>query len=369
MGNLTQKTKVKPFNGLTPIASNCLPNPTCQRYGQWLKKKIADNMKINKYLKLLFLLYSLFQGKNIIAQNLVPNPCFEQYSSCPDFLIQLSNCMGWSSYKETPDYFNNCSNVPGIKPPNSYFGFQYPHNGNGYAGIYCFVKNVVNDRELIGSQLSSSLLIGQKYFISFYVNLGGASQPCNTTVAANNMGVKFSTVPYSFDNPASINNTANFYTNTIIADTTKWTKISGSFIADSAYSYIIIGNFFDDTNTDTLFLAQINNSYAYYYIDDVCVSPDSLYAENWLKINEIENKKRLTIYPNPASDKIFISLNDKFENEISVRILNITGQQLLADKFENQNLIKIDISIFSKGVYWLEILYDNKLENRKLIIK
>ena len=56
MGNLTQKTNVKPFNGLTPIASNCLPNPTCNRYKQAIKKKstmtLTSNLRKIRVLKI-----------------------------------------------------------------------------------------------------------------------------------------------------------------------------------------------------------------------------------------------------------------------------------------------------------------------------
>jgi hypothetical protein len=200
-------------------------------------------------MKRMFYLFLLISSLNGFSQNIVSNPSFELYSTCPNNVDQLSLCLSWSSFRETPDYLNTCSNTTLlITPPNSYFGFQYPHSGNAYAGFYIFAHYIPNNRELIGSQLLDTLIIGQKYFISFYLNLGG-SLIAKTTIASNKMGVKFSTVPYSYSNPAPINNFAHYYCNNIITDTVKWTRINGSFIADSAYNYIIIGNFFADSLT------------------------------------------------------------------------------------------------------------------------
>jgi len=93
--------------------------------------------------------------------------------------------------------------------------------------------------------------------------------------ATNKTGVLFSTVPYSYSNPPPRNNFAHIYTDSIITDTAGWTTISGTFVADSAYEYIIIGNFFDNSHTDTLLFDSLTFCVPYYYIDDVCVAIDS----------------------------------------------------------------------------------------------
>lgn len=42
------------------------------------------------------------------AQNLVPNPSFEQISTCPSSLAQLQLATGWISI-ESPDLFSTCA--------------------------------------------------------------------------------------------------------------------------------------------------------------------------------------------------------------------------------------------------------------------
>ena len=67
--------------------------------------------------------------------------------------------------------------------------------------------------------------------------------------ATNKFGILFSTVPYSKNNTPAINITPQVISSQIITDTIDWINISGSFIADSTYNYIILGNFNDDITT------------------------------------------------------------------------------------------------------------------------
>ncbi|MDO9187033.1 MAG: hypothetical protein Q7W13_13545 [Bacteroidia bacterium] len=64
--------------------------------------------------------------------NLVPNPSFEQYSSCPSTECGISLATGWYSAGYTPDYFNGCASWPFGAPQNA-AGYQYPASGNAYA--------------------------------------------------------------------------------------------------------------------------------------------------------------------------------------------------------------------------------------------
>jgi hypothetical protein len=308
---------------------------------QNLKKK-------HKITSIILIIFSL----NSYSQNLVPNGNFESYDLCPDFWCQISYCTSWNSFRATPDYYNTCSTSSDFAPPNCYYGFQYPHSGNAYAGFACYYIYSVNYRELMGANLLSPLVFKQKYFISFYVNMGGGENSKNT-IAINKMGVKFSTIPYSESNPAPIDNFAHFYTNTIINDTVNWVKISGSFVADSAYNYIIIGNFFNDSLTDTLNLETVNeNESAYYFIDDICVSTDSLYCENWLGIDKNNDKnEEISIYPNPATELITLQSEQVMNGKIS--IFNNLGLEVKEENIKQEHEKTIDIRTLPAGLYLL----------------
>ncbi len=307
----------------------------------------------------------------ITAQNLVPNPSFEDTVFCPWAENQMPS--QWISYGASPDYLNGCSSA--LNVPNTPSGFHSANSGVGMIGVYNYVNPSSSGwpdyREFSGVQLLNQLTVGQKYYMSFHLSFARIYPFGWGGIGSDKLGMKFSTISYSENSPPALNNSAHLYTDSIYTDTIKWVRVSGFIIADSAYSYLMLGNFFDEAHTDILYFGTqpIGITSSYYFIDDVCVTSDSLYNENWTKIYKQKLENKLTIYPNPVSDKISINLNDNFAKEISVRIFNITGQQLLVDKFKNQNLIEINVSTIAKGLYMLEIHCDEEVENRKLIIK
>jgi hypothetical protein len=258
---------------------------------------------------------------------------------------------------------------------NGYYnnwGYQEPHSGEGFTGFNTYQVTINNAKEHLGTQLISPLIIGEKYYISFYIST--AYTPLQMNIATNNIGGLFTTTPYFYplnpgDTPISLSNTAHLNTDSIISDTANWIKISGSFIADSAYNFFVVGSFFDDNNTDTLHLPyQVVPQIAYYYLDDVCVSTDSLYSQNWttLSINEAQ-KNQILVFPNPAID--FVTIKSVY-NINNVEIYNTSGNQVFSKNyFTQENEIVIDISNLETGLYCLNIKTKNGLnQTRKIFI-
>ena len=125
-------------------------------------------------------------------------------------------------------------------------------------------------------------------------------------------------------------------------------------MADSAYKYLVIGNFFSDTLTDTVSFggAPFASEGAYYYIDDVCVTTDSIYNETWtgVQVNSL-GKSEVSIYPNPTSDILTIKSNEIIEK---VDILNTMGQPI--QMFETENKIFLFSTLdLSSGIYYISI--------------
>src|SRR5277367_3283021 len=113
------------------------------------------------------------------AQNLVPNPGFENFYRCPrtynsdarDFQLP-----GWSSASTgTPDHFHSCSQSVSSTPRN-WAGVADPHSGNGYAGLYAWGRNGKSYREYIQCELIKPLQRGKEYRIGFYFKLSSYSQ-------------------------------------------------------------------------------------------------------------------------------------------------------------------------------------------------
>jgi hypothetical protein len=146
----------------------------------------------------------------------VPNCSFEDTVACPDSYGQIDKANGWSSYGSSPDYFNSCCPWTMVHVPNNAFGFQYPANGNAYAGFIAYDElSPYSNKEFIGRALSQQLSIGQKYYVSFKLNLpkkdtASINMDDCITFACNNIGILFSTVSYDTIHPAPVNNFAPF---------------------------------------------------------------------------------------------------------------------------------------------------------------
>ncbi|HMW11323.1 MAG: T9SS type A sorting domain-containing protein [Bacteroidia bacterium] len=312
-------------------------------------------------MKKLILLILTFACTFCNAQiNLVPNPSFEDTIECPHFSNQVDKAMGWWPSNTSPDYFHACNWLNGATAvPQNFCGFQYAYHGSAYVGLIAYYRPVNNIRETISCQLISPLQVGMAYEFSFYVSLsgsGGRNIPCNK------IGMLFSTVSYDTNHPTPIANYAQFYSDSIISDTLNWVKIEGGFVADSNYTYLSIGNFFDDAHTDTTYI--VPSSVAYYYIDGITVKQNiSNVVIEPLQNNEIK------VYPNPFIEEVNIQFDRAKTN--SIAIYDLKGKQLVDVVYpiNSQNSIAtIDLSYLQVGVYLLKLIRkDNSSKFYKLI--
>lgn len=166
------------------------------------------------------------------------------------------------------------------------------------------------------------------------------------------MGAFFTTYLFTPANFAYPHNFAQVFTDSILSDTINWFHIKGSFVADSAYQYITLGNFFDDAHTDTLVLPGGLKIESGYFIDDVCVSTDSTLCFRPSTINELESSERINIFPNPASEnfQVFTKLTS---NKISIR--DAMGDLLFEHSYSAATQLSFDCSSWQNGLYMLQI--------------
>lgn len=145
---------------------------------------------MKKHFNILAFITVSFSDITYSQINMVPNHSYEQYSQCPDNENQVSYSIGWKSYYASPDYFNVCATNPIVSIPYNFAGsYQPSSNGSAYAGFFsyfsgAFSGGLANLREHIGRQLSSSLVVGVKYFVSFKVSVA-ASTGGNANCATN----------------------------------------------------------------------------------------------------------------------------------------------------------------------------------------
>jgi len=275
------------------------------------------------------------------AQNLVLNPSFENYSTCPSAPGDIYKAIGWDTYNGSPDYFNSCGSG-GVQVPGNSFGYQQAAAGNAYAGIITYYNGGLS-REIIGDSLSTLLVPTQKYYLSFKINR--ADDETIIGYSTNKIGARFTTIK-SFS--VNINNTPHIFSNSVITDTTNWIRVTGSFVADSAYQYLLIGNFFDDANTTIT--NQTSGIYAYYFIDEVCLSTDSMFCANFTtSIDEFYNSQGIFLFPNPSNHEVLI----KIFSEAEMCIYSSLGQIIVTNSIGSE--WRIITSDWANGIYFVKI--------------
>ena len=75
------------------------------------------------------------------------------------------------------------------------------------------------------------------------------------------------------------------------------------------------------------------------------------------------------IYPNPANNKITIAHSGNLAEEAIISIFDIKGEQIMYNKFQNQNRFEMDVSTLTKGIYFVKIQTNSGIKSKKLVIQ
>jgi hypothetical protein len=118
-----------------------------------------------------------------------------------------------------------------------------------------------------------------------------------------------------------------------------------------------------------------------YQVQTICPIGNSIFSQLSIfkticpvGINEIEGVSELIIYPNPVVDELLVELKLTTKKEISIQIINTTGQLIKSVDFENttqgHNQLKInDLKNLPKGLYFVKIKSGDQSILKKIIKK
>ena len=124
--------------------------------------------------------------------------------------------------------------------------------------------------------------------------------------------------------------------------------------------FINIGNFKDDNTIILDSNTYANDPSVYFYIDDVSV------VDCTVGINEIENHQlQFFISPNPVDYELRIKY--EFTNA-TLEITNVLGNVVLIESVKSdEKNIKINVSDFAKGVYFVKVFNDKGVTVKKFV--
>ena len=207
----------------------------------------------------------------MVAQvNLILNPSFEDTIKCVTinsrFQGYVSDWRGGDG-----DYFSEHCQGFQVEVPNNGLGYQYPHSGVAYTGIYTAILDNVPShqeaRDYIEGQLDTNLVRGERYYIGAYVSLAEINQyvtPIQFKFTSDTLTYNQYLIPMS----ASVEGTDLV----MLSDTVNWIWVGGFYRAHGLETHLVMGNFLYDSLTPlNTFNPAAAQPTCYYYIDDVAV--------------------------------------------------------------------------------------------------
>lgn len=245
-----------------------------------------------KSIVLVLLFLSIFIGKSS-AQNLVPNPGFEEYDECPSDLVtdyKTPLAKYWQTpTKGTADYYNACSRF-NVGIPNNIMGNAFAYRGNGYIGLILLEKperlklkrtKPYNYREYVQCNLKEPLIQDSLYEIKFMYCVAEYSN-----FYINRLGAYLSEKRVKANHRGTLELNPTIACDTIISEMISgtWYEVADTIIASGNEQYLTIGNFYIDSDTKYYILDHsivpnsrleriYQDAFAYYYIDNVSVRP------------------------------------------------------------------------------------------------
>lgn len=127
-----------------------------------------------------------------------------------------------------------------------------------------------------------------------------------------------------------------------------------------------------DNESDSVqirFVIESTNPETRIYLDDIAISghPTFLDPDNYVGVNEIK-KAGLKVYPNPATESVFIQLPAE-RNGGELVISNVVGQRVKSVVLR-ENTSAVKVSDLPKGLYILTVNFDNHNHiTQKIMIK
>lgn len=202
--------------------------------------------------------------------NLVPNHGFEEFSDTPGgWYFSGRDFSRVSLYWTSPNAASPDIYAPGVEIPPSWkavgFGSTKSYQGKAHAGItvYGCDKGKPHCREYIQVQLSEPLVPGQRYGFSCMLS------HLQKSVMVRNIELAFSEHEIEEIAHEPIFMATSLKLDRWIPSDGKWYRWTGHFVADKAASYMIIGNFNVDAESQVKMPWRSHLRYGYYYVDDV----------------------------------------------------------------------------------------------------
>jgi signal peptidase I len=99
----------------------------------------------------------------------------------------------------------------------------------------------------------------------------------------------------------------------------------------------------------------------------------TLNGNNMTGINNISQNNSVSVYPNPATDFVTVSLSNNDYTDVNVKVFNVFGQEVqnystVISTMENQSF-ELNTSGYNRGMYYLQVNYNGGFIVKKLLVE
>ena len=120
--------------------------------------------------------------------------------------------------------------------------------------------------------------------------------------------------------------------------------------------------------TNQSFTATTNGNYAVIVTKNNCSDTSYCYNISTVEISENNDMSSISFYPNPTTGKFII--NSDIEEIASIEIYNLFGEKIYTTSNIKQEISnKIDLTEYSKGIYFVLIYAKGNVYTKKVVIQ
>jgi hypothetical protein len=120
------------------------------------------------------------------------------------------------------------------------------------------------------------------------------------------------------------------------------------------------------------YTGSVNSSVIYYRLKIVDIDGKFTYSKT-VAVRLGEPLTKISVYPNPASDFAVLNLYSDKQSVAVMKLIDDAGKQLMYKSFTvntgNNSLMIDQLSTLPKGIYIVQVIFNNSLYNQKLIKK
>jgi len=257
------------------------------------------------------------------------NGDFENYMEIPSELGQWNLISGWTnagSSSASPDYYHSLGSEQTDIPETPY-AIVPEKSGDAIVGMRICGKPGTSSREYLSTRLVSPMVVNQSYRLSFKVTNGSLTSVSNAGLVVDHIGVALTEeeIPQTLSEPILIEPKCKLES---VSANQSWVEYSFIINADIAYRYLTLGLFGDDNLHQIVAKWGENPLYAYYFFDDIKLSPlSSTIGEN--QKPPMERPEPVFSNPNEYTQYFFIPNTFSPNMDGSNEYFNIVPNQVI----------------------------------------